>query len=108
MHFSKAAPLYSVGTSVMLEPAVDLPNDVYNVKIKVKDRQGYGKEQEVSMRICECVKEGVCPPQRFSTALGVWGILAMLLGILLLLLLCKCPLLAIPWETLQCLPTQLY
>ncbi|XP_060773616.1 desmocollin 2-like protein isoform X2 [Neoarius graeffei] len=78
----------ATGTSVMLEPAVDLPNNVYNVKIKVKDLQGYGEEQVVSVRICECAKEGVCAPQYFSTVLGVWGILALLLGLLLLLLLC--------------------
>lgn len=108
VHFSEAAPLCFVGTSVMLEPAVDLPNNVYNVKIKVKDLQGYGEEQVVSVRICECAKEGVCAPQYFSTVLGVWGILALLLGLLLLLLLCKCPLLAIPWETLLCLPTHCY
>lgn len=92
VRFSKAAPLCSSGTSVMLQPAVDLPNDMYQVPILVKDLQGAGEEQIVSVRICDCSKEGECAPKRFSTALGVWGILAMLLGLLLLLLLCKCPL----------------
>lgn len=75
----------------MLEPLVDLPNGIYQVPIEVKDLQGFGEEQTVNVRICDCLKEGECAPQRFSTALGVWGILAMLLGLLLLLLLCKCP-----------------
>ncbi|XP_053470312.1 desmocollin 2-like protein [Ictalurus furcatus] len=75
-------------TSVMLEPAVDLPNGMYQVPIQVKDLQDFGEEQTVSVRVCDCTMEGVCAPQRFTTTLGVWGVLAMLLGLLLLLLLC--------------------
>lgn len=93
----KAPPVCSLGTSALLEPAVDLPNGIYQVPILVKDLQGFGKEQEVSIRLCECTKEGVCVPRSLSTTLGVWGILALLLGLLLLLLLCKCPLLAMTW-----------
>lgn len=96
VHFSKTAPFCSLDTSVMLEPAVDLPNGMYQVPIQVKDLQDFGEEQTVSVRVCDCTMEGVCAPQRFSTALGVWGVLAMLLGLLLLLLLCKCPFLAMP------------
>ncbi|KAK3516572.1 hypothetical protein QTP70_021978 [Hemibagrus guttatus] len=75
-------------TSVMLEPTGDLPNDIYKVPILVKDLQGFGKEQTLSVRLCECTSGGVCAASKLSTALGVWGILAMLLGLLLLLLLC--------------------
>ncbi|XP_060722595.1 desmocollin 2-like protein [Tachysurus vachellii] len=75
-------------TSVVLEPAVDLPNDIYQVPILVKDLQGFGKEQTLTVRLCDCTPDGLCAPQKLSTALGVWGILAMLLGLLLLLLLC--------------------
>ncbi|MCJ8743639.1 hypothetical protein PDJAM_G00096570 [Pangasius djambal] len=78
----------ATGTSIMLEPTVDLPNGMYQVPILVKDLQGFGEEQTVFVQVCKCANEGVCAPQRFSTALGVWGILAMLLGLLLLLLLC--------------------
>ncbi|KAI5619855.1 desmocollin-1 [Silurus asotus] len=78
----------ATGTSVMLQPAKELPNDLYQVPILIKDLQGNGEEQKISVRICDCTNEGVCVPQHFSTALGVWGVLAMLLGLLLLLLLC--------------------
>ncbi|KAL7888148.1 hypothetical protein AOLI_G00031220 [Acnodon oligacanthus] len=76
------------GTSVVLEQAVDMPNGVYKVPLLVKDLQGVGEEQIVSVRVCECVKEGECAAQRISSRLGVWAILAMLLALLLLLLLC--------------------
>lgn len=96
MRFSKAAPLCSLATSVVLEPTVDLPNDIYQVPILVKDLQGFGKEQTLTVRLCDCTPDGLCAPKKLSTALGVWGILAMLLGLLLLLLLCEYELLPVP------------
>ncbi|KAG7316655.1 hypothetical protein KOW79_020196 [Hemibagrus wyckioides] len=75
-------------TSVLLESTEDLPNDIYKVPILVKDLQGFGKEQTLSVRVCECMRGGECVAQKLSTTLGVWGVLAMLLGLLLLLLLC--------------------
>lgn len=77
-----------------IEQAQDLPNGVYQVPLLVKDLQGVGEEQIVYIRVCECVKEGECAAQSLSSKLGVWGVLAMLLGLLLLLLLCEFPLLA--------------
>ncbi|KAF5900437.1 desmocollin-2-like isoform X1, partial [Clarias magur] len=78
----------TTATSAKLVPAVALPNGVYQVPILVNDLQGFGKEQTVTVRVCDCTNGGVCAPKRLSTALGVWGVLAMLLGLLLLLLLC--------------------
>ncbi|XP_066533657.1 desmocollin 2-like protein [Hoplias malabaricus] len=76
------------GNSVVLEQAEDLPNGVYKVPLLVKDLQGKGEEQTVTVQVCDCVSDGVCVPQKISSKLGVWAILAMLLALLLLLLLC--------------------
>ncbi|KAI4892503.1 hypothetical protein NFI96_018299 [Prochilodus magdalenae] len=76
------------GTSVVLEQVEDMPNGVYKVPLLIKDLQGIGTEQTVSVRVCKCTSNGECMPQSVSSRLGVWGILAMLLGLLLLLLLC--------------------
>ncbi|TSK58110.1 Desmocollin-1 [Bagarius yarrelli] len=76
------------GTSAVLEPTSEMPNGIYKVPILVKDLQGFGKEQIVSVRVCDCTSDGGCAPQKLSTIFGTWGILAMLLGLLLLLLLC--------------------
>ncbi|XP_030626644.1 desmocollin 2-like protein isoform X2 [Chanos chanos] len=80
-------------SSMLLEPAVDLPIGEYKVPLIVKDLQGFGEEQMVTVRVCECVTEekkgeGVCKAQRHSASLGVWAVLAILLAFLLALLLC--------------------
>ncbi|XP_013995698.1 desmocollin-2 [Salmo salar] len=74
-------------TAVMLEQTKELPSGLYTVPLMVGDLQGFGSTQTVTVRICRC-RNGVCLAQQNSTSLGVWGILAMLLGLALLLLLC--------------------
>ncbi|XP_062858256.1 desmocollin 2-like protein [Trichomycterus rosablanca] len=75
-------------TSAVLEQTVDLANDIYKVPVQVKDLQGSGEVQIVTVRVCECVRNGECKAQSVSRKLGPGGILALLLAPLLLLLLC--------------------
>ncbi|KAG7488411.1 hypothetical protein MATL_G00034310 [Megalops atlanticus] len=74
-------------TSVVLEQTRDLPTGQYTIPLLVKDLQSFGKVQTVTVRICQC-SGGACVAQQSSTALGVWGILAILLALALLVLLC--------------------
>ncbi|MFT7809618.1 desmocollin-2 [Arapaima gigas] len=74
-------------TSAMLRPAKDLPPGLYSIPVVVKDLQGMGMEQMVTVQICRCVGGG-CLAARSSASLSVWGVLAMALAALLLLLLC--------------------
>uniref|UniRef100_A0A8C7DJ51 Desmocollin-2 n=1 Tax=Oncorhynchus kisutch TaxID=8019 RepID=A0A8C7DJ51_ONCKI len=74
-------------TAGMLEHTKELPNGLYTVPLMVKDLQGFGKTQTVTVRICRC-RNGACLAYQNSTSLGVWAILAMLLALCLLLLLC--------------------
>ncbi|XP_064791759.1 desmocollin 2-like protein [Oncorhynchus masou masou] len=74
-------------TAVMLAQTKELPTGLYTVPLMVGDLQGFGSTQTVTVRICRC-RNGACLAQQNSTSLGVWGILAMLLGLALLLLLC--------------------
>ncbi|KAG9348064.1 hypothetical protein JZ751_004089 [Albula glossodonta] len=74
-------------TSVVLQQAQELPTGVYTVPLVVKDLQSFGEKQVVSIRICQC-RAGQCIAKQSSVSLGVWGILALLLGLALLLLLC--------------------
>lgn len=82
----------ATSSSVMLEQAVPMPNGLYTVPLLVKDLQGFGKEQTVNVRVCSCEREvngvGVCGVRSASSGLGSWGILALVLSGLLLLLLC--------------------
>uniref|UniRef100_A0A4W5KQ56 Cadherin domain-containing protein n=1 Tax=Hucho hucho TaxID=62062 RepID=A0A4W5KQ56_9TELE len=73
-------------TAVMLEQTKELPTGLYTVPLMVWDLQGFGNTQTVTVRICRC-RNGACLAQQNSTSLGVWAILAMLLGLALLLLL---------------------
>uniref|UniRef100_A0A8C7HNF4 Desmocollin-2 n=1 Tax=Oncorhynchus kisutch TaxID=8019 RepID=A0A8C7HNF4_ONCKI len=73
-------------TAVMLAQTKELPTGLYTVPLMVGDLQGFGSTQTVTVRICRC-RNGACLAQQNSTSLGVWGILAMLLGLALLLLL---------------------
>ncbi|KAG9333822.1 hypothetical protein JZ751_010039 [Albula glossodonta] len=82
------------GTSVLLQQTKELPTGVYAVPLEVKDQLGSGEARTVTVRICRCQNEK-CPAPTRSIILGVWGILALLLGLLLLLLvLCTCGILA--------------
>uniref|UniRef100_A0A4W5MCK8 Cadherin domain-containing protein n=1 Tax=Hucho hucho TaxID=62062 RepID=A0A4W5MCK8_9TELE len=74
-------------TAGMLEHTKELPIRLYTVPLMVKDLQGFGKTQTVTVRICRC-RNGACLAYQNSTSLGVWAILAMLLALCLLLLLC--------------------
>ncbi|KAK6491965.1 desmocollin-1-like [Huso huso] len=75
-------------TSMSLEQARELPSGTYNVPVIIRDQQGKSEQQSITIRICKC-SNGQCVTSPISTALGVWGILALLLGIaLLLMLLC--------------------
>ncbi|KAK6491073.1 desmocollin-3-like [Huso huso] len=74
-------------TSMHLEQATELPTGIYNVPVIIGDQQGKGEQQIVTVRICKCIS-GQCVASQTSAALGVWGILALLLAIALLLLLC--------------------
>uniref|UniRef100_A0A673ZRZ9 Desmocollin-2-like n=1 Tax=Salmo trutta TaxID=8032 RepID=A0A673ZRZ9_SALTR len=74
-------------TAGMLEHTKELPIGLYTVPLMVKDLQGFGKTQTVTVRICRC-RNGACLAYQNSTTLGVWAILAMLLALCLLLLLC--------------------
>lgn len=82
----------TTSSSVVLEQTEFLPNGEYSVPLMVKDLQGSGKEQNVKVRICSCEREehglGICGARSASAALGSWGILALVLSGLLLLLLC--------------------
>lgn len=87
------------GSSVVLEQAENMPNGLYTVPLLVKDLQGLGEERTLNVRVCSCEREvngvGECGARSASSSLGSWGILALVLSGLLLLLLCEFPLLYI-------------
>lgn len=66
----------------------DLPRGLYKVDIDIKDLQGNGGIQTVSVRICQC-RNGVCVAKDRSASVGSLAWLAMLLPLALLLLLCE-------------------
>ncbi|XP_061550628.1 desmocollin 2-like protein [Phycodurus eques] len=73
-------------TAATLQQLKDLPLRVHKVPVEVKDLQGNGKIQTVSVRICHC-RNGACLTKPWSASLGPMGWLAFLLPLLLLLLL---------------------
>lgn len=79
-------------SSAVLQQVEPMPNGMYTVPITVKDLQGIGKEQMVNVRVCSCQREdsgvGICGARSASVSLGNYGILALVLSGLLLLLLC--------------------
>ncbi|XP_064202385.1 desmocollin 2-like protein [Anguilla rostrata] len=77
------------GKSAMLQQAKELPTGNYKVPVVIKDQQSSGGVQTITVRVCQCVN-GKCPDPLKSSALGVWGILALLFGLALLLLLAVC------------------
>ncbi|KAM4605593.1 desmocollin 2-like protein [Polymixia lowei] len=74
-------------TAAKLEHTKELPTGIYRVPLVVKDLQGSGMRQVVTVRICQC-RNGACLAKRSSKSLGALAILAMLLPLMLLLLLC--------------------
>ncbi|XP_029906221.1 desmocollin 2-like protein [Myripristis murdjan] len=74
-------------TSVVLQQAVDMARGVYDVPILISDLQNHGDVQVVRVRVCRCLG-GECVSARSSVSFGVWGVLAMLLALAVLLLLC--------------------
>ncbi|XP_077208653.1 desmocollin-1 isoform X2 [Paroedura picta] len=89
--------------SVYLEPVDQIPFGVYKIPIRVTDSGGISGISEVTVRVCDCMTPSDCtdsfPPryteyQSPNVTLGLWAILAMILGSLLLLLilitLCGC------------------
>lgn len=78
----------SPDTAALLKPIKDLPRRLYKVDIDVKDLQGNGDIQTVSVRICQCIN-GVCMATDRLASMGSLAWLAMLLPLLLLLLLCE-------------------
>ncbi|XP_071393557.1 desmocollin 2-like protein isoform X2 [Centroberyx affinis] len=79
----------ATNTSVVLEQAVAMAPGVHKVPLRITDLQNKGSvpDQEVKVRVCRCLG-GECVSRRGSVGLGVWGVLAMLLALALLLLLC--------------------
>ncbi|KAM6948731.1 desmocollin 2-like protein, partial [Aplochiton taeniatus] len=75
-------------TTAWLNQTKELPTGLYTVPLVVKDLQGSGNTQTVTVRICQC-RSGACVDPKTTISLGVWAILAMLLALALLLLLCE-------------------
>ncbi|KAI3374326.1 hypothetical protein L3Q82_006166 [Scortum barcoo] len=73
-------------TAAKLQQKKQLNTGIHEVPVKVMDLQGYGDEQKVKVRICQC-KNGVCLAKPRSVSFGPFGILALLLPLALLLLL---------------------
>lgn len=78
----------AAGTSAVLQRAVELPAGIYDIPLMVRDQQGLGQEQTVTIRICRCAYGECLPPRRWAS-LDWWAILAMLLALVVLVLLCK-------------------
>ncbi|XP_061453671.1 desmocollin-2-like isoform X2 [Rhineura floridana] len=88
--------------SAYLEPAANLADGEYTVEVMVTDAEGHSGISKVFILLCDCTTPSDCTytprvpfPQRTpNVTLGLWAILAMILGSLLLLLilitLCSC------------------
>ncbi|OXB81686.1 UNVERIFIED_CONTAM: hypothetical protein H355_008935 [Colinus virginianus] len=74
--------------SVYLSPRGDIPFGTYTIPVSVSDSSGRQGISEVRVNYCDCVTPSDCGAARSagSVTLGVWAILAMILGSLLLLL----------------------
>ncbi|XP_056132254.1 desmocollin 2-like protein [Lampris incognitus] len=77
----------ATNTSVVLEQTENMPRGMYEVPIHITDLQNNGGVQVVSVKVCRCLG-GECVAESSSISLGVWGVLAMLLAVALLLLFC--------------------
>lgn len=87
-HLQSSTHISSPGTAASLSPTKKLNTGLYQVPVEIKDLQGHGDVQTVTIRICKC-KNGVCMAQERSISFGPLGWLALLLPLILLLLLCK-------------------
>nr|XP_020664453.1 desmocollin-1-like isoform X1 [Pogona vitticeps] len=88
--------------SAYLEPVGPIDYGVYTIPIRVTDNANHGGTTNIKVQVCDCTTPSDCdntrmiPPRRDApnVTLGVWAILAMILGSLLLLLilitLCVC------------------
>ncbi|KAH0617755.1 hypothetical protein JD844_016308 [Phrynosoma platyrhinos] len=90
--------------SVYLEPVGSIDYGDYSIPVRVTDNAGHSGVTEVKVRMCDCTTPSDCYPVRTpsgtevirapNVTLGIWAILAMILGSLLLLLilitLCGC------------------
>ncbi|KAM9302890.1 desmocollin-1-like [Morus bassanus] len=75
--------------SVYLSPKGDIPFGIYTIPVSVTDNGGKVGETHVKVNFCDCVTPTECNKVRQfngNVTLGVWAILAMILGSLLLLL----------------------
>ncbi|XP_015710979.1 desmocollin-2-like isoform X1 [Coturnix japonica] len=74
--------------SVYLSPRGDIPFGTYTIPVSVSDSSGRSGISEITVNYCDCVTPSDCGAARSagSVTLGVWAILAMILGSLLLLL----------------------
>ncbi|KAG8133550.1 hypothetical protein E2320_011328 [Naja naja] len=88
--------------SVYLEPSDALSYGQYIIPIRVSDNEGNSGISEIKVTLCDCTVPQDCsypprwidPHRSSDVTLGIWAILAMILGSLLLLLilitLCGC------------------
>ncbi|XP_054841471.1 desmocollin-1-like isoform X2 [Eublepharis macularius] len=90
--------------SAYLVPQKDIQYGIYSVPVMVTDNAGNHGVTVVKVRVCDCITPSDCPDpfpprdmepyQTPNVTLGLWAILAMILGSLLLLLilitLCGC------------------
>ncbi|NWH50276.1 DSC2 protein, partial [Fregata magnificens] len=77
--------------SVYLSPKGDIPFGTYNIPVSVADNGGKVGENHIKVNFCDCVTPSECNEKvrvlgAGNVTLGVWAILAMILGSLLLLL----------------------
>lgn len=73
-------------------PVGQLEYGEYNIPVTVTDSGGHGGVTKVRVILCDCIVPNDCqwrflPRQAPNVSLGIWAILAMILGSLLLL--CK-------------------
>lgn len=78
--------------SVYLSPKGDIPFGIYDIPVSVTDNGGKVGETHVKVNYCDCMTPTECKGstrelREGSVTLGIWAILAMILGSLLLL--CK-------------------
>ncbi|XP_067402367.1 desmocollin-2-like isoform X2 [Emydura macquarii macquarii] len=84
--------------SIYLSPRSDIPFGTYKIPISVRDSGGKQGTSMITVRYCDCTTPSDCDRSGRQSSpfitLGVWAILAMILGSLLLLLilitLCGC------------------
>ncbi|KAK2511905.1 desmocollin-1 [Columba guinea] len=77
--------------SVYLSPKGDIPFGIYDIPVSVTDNGGKVGETHVKVNYCDCMTPTECNGstrelREGSVTLGIWAILAMILGSLLLLL----------------------